>query len=212
MNRLDRCAPRVALAGLLAALLAGCPIPQLLPEYPTGTIAPPRILSDQVLPVDTIILVSPSCATSPAFSLFVSLVHEDTLEMVEARWFVDYDPARSTKVPYRTLFIEGPTDGITITRPVVPKDSPPGTPSFVFEPYDFYDQAFRDGGGLHVVELVVSNGFAAEPAFGQPPLPRPGRTPSFNPVTQVQYETQVHRWVFHYVPAAAGGACGFPAP
>ena len=63
-------------------------------------------------------------------------------------------------------------------------------------------QGFRDGGGLHVVELVVSNGFAPDPG----PAERPWRSPATN------FETQVQRWVFHYVPAGAGGACGFPAP
>ena len=33
-----------AMALLLGAALAGCPLPQTLPEYPTsGTITPPRI-------------------------------------------------------------------------------------------------------------------------------------------------------------------------
>jgi hypothetical protein len=192
---------------VLALLLAGCPLPQVLPEYPsTGTIAPPRILSDQVRPLDSTILVAPDCATTPTFSLFVSLVDENTLETVEARWFVDYDPAQSTRVPYGgPVLIRGPEDGITTTRPVVPEGSPVGAPSFVFEPYGFDDPAFRTGGGLHVVELVVSNGFKGTSAE-QLGLPRPWRTP------EAQFETQVQRWVFHYAPAGAGGACGFPVP
>jgi hypothetical protein len=48
---------------------------------------------------------------------------------------------------------------------------------------------------VHVVELVVSNGFAPEPTS------RPYRTPAQG------YETQFFRWVFRYVP---GGACGYP--
>ena len=198
-------ARRLALAAL-GLLLAGCPIPQTLPEYPsTGTIAPPRILSDQVLPPDTILRVAPDCATAPAFSLYVTLVDENTLETVEARWFVDYAPGRSTEVYYGSpLLIPGPADEITTTRPVVPANSPPGTPSFVFQPYGFDDQAFRDGGGLHVVELVVSQAFDARP--DQSSLARPYRTPA------TQFETQVYRWIFHYQPAAEGGTCGYTAP
>ncbi len=38
------------IAAALAALgLAGCPIPQPLPDYPAGTITPPRILVDELL-------------------------------------------------------------------------------------------------------------------------------------------------------------------
>ncbi len=206
MTRPKSRAPLAALLAALAASLGGCPIPQSLPEYPlTGKIAPPRILSDQVLPAETTIRLAPDCATPPAFSLFVEVVDENTLETVEARWFVDYDPAGSTKVPYGApIFIPGPSDGITTVRPVVPPASPPGAPSFVFEPYGFDTQAIRDGGGLHVVELVVSNGFAPEP--GDPPHAQPYRTPA------AKFETQVFRWVFHYVPAGTGGACGYPAP
>jgi hypothetical protein len=195
-------------AAALALLLAGCPIPQTLPEYPsTGTVAPPRILSDQVLPPGTTLKVAPDCAAPPSFSLYVTLVDENTLETIEARWFVDYEPDRATKLYYGApLIIPGPTDGITTTRPVVPAGSPPGTPSFVFQPYGFDDQKFRDDGGLHVVELVVSQGFDATPEPGQSSLARPYRTPAS------PFETQLYRWVFHYVPAGADGACGYTAP
>jgi hypothetical protein len=197
-----------ALALLLGATLAGCPLPQALPEYPTsGTITPPRIQSDQVTPGDTVILVSAGCPASPepVFTLSARLVDENTYEKAEARWFVDYDPSRaSTVTPIPPIqIIDGPADGVTIERTLG---------DFLFKPYGFDplggEQAFRDGGGLHVVELVVSNNFAPEPA---PPAanPRPWRTP-LRTATQT-FETQVHRWVFHYVPAAApGGRCGYP--
>ena len=176
---------RGALALLLVAALAGCPLPQPLPEYPTnGTITPPRIQSDTLTHVDTILLVD-----------------ENTFELVEARWFVEYDPARAATVtPIPPIQkIEGPADGVSIERHLDP---------FVFKPYGFdpfgSEQAFRDGGGLHVVELVVSNNFAPEPAS-----PRPWRTP-LKTATQT-FETQVYRWVFHYVPTGTAGArCSYP--
>jgi hypothetical protein len=196
------------LALLLGAGLAGCPLPQTLPEYPSsGTITPPRIQSDQVTPIDTQLLVDSSCAPTPepAFTLGAKLIDENTYEKVEARWFVDYDPARaSTVTPIPPIqIIDGPSDGVTIERALS---------SFVFKPYGFdplgSEQAFRDGGGIHVVELVVSNNFAPEPA---PPAsnPRPWRTP-LKTATQT-FETQVHRWVFHYVPPGTSGArCSYP--
>ena len=184
--------------------MAGCPIPQSLPEYPsTGKIAPPRLLADVTTPIDTSLEVGAGCLASagaePVVTLHTELVDENTLEKVEARWFVDYLPGNQAReAPRATEIIDGPTDGLTTLRAV--RD-------FTFRPYGFdpqgSEQAFRDGGGIHVVELVVSNGFAPEPEVGQPPLPRPWRTP------QAQFETQVLRWVFHYTP---GGACSFPAP
>jgi hypothetical protein len=195
------------LALLIGATLAGCPLPQTLPEYPTsGTITPPRIQSDTLTPIDTALLVDANCAVAPAFTLSAVLIDENTYELVEARWFVDYDPSRaSTVTPISPIQkIEGPSDGVTIERALNP---------FVFQPYGFdplgSEQAFRDGGGLHVVELVVSNNFAPEPVPPAPANPRPWRTP-LKTATQT-FETQVYRWVFHYVPTGTAGArCGAP--
>jgi hypothetical protein len=193
-----------AILGALGLLLAGCPIPQSLPEYPsTGKIAPPRIRSDSTTPPDSGVLVAPDCqaggGAEPVFLLSTSLVDENTLEKVEARWFVDYLPGNQAREAVRrSELIDGPLDGLSTTRPVQ---------SFAFHPYGYdpqgSEQAYRDGGGIHVVELVVSNGFAPEPAAGETAFTRPWRTPL------PQFETQVFRWVFHYSP---GGACAYPAP
>jgi hypothetical protein len=207
-----------ALALLLGATLAGCPLPQPLPEYPTkGAITPPRIQSDTVTPVDSVILVDSGCAgadTDHVFRLSASLVDENTYEPVEYRWFVDYDPQRSTVRPLNPTgqVIPGPTDGVTIERVVPPLDFQP----YTFDPLLFGSpteprpgQNYRDSGGLHVVELVVSNAFADEDPPPVPPHDRPWRTP-LKTATQT-FETQVYRWVFHYVPTGTAGArCGYP--
>jgi hypothetical protein len=173
-------------------VLAGCPLPQVLPEYPdSGTIAPPRIRSDAVTPAGTLIEVDPACPTPPVFTLSASLVDDNTTELVEARWFIDYlpkDTAQAQAVQRETIL--GPENGLDRVRTVKPYD---------FEPYASDPVGVRPPSGVHVVELVVSNGFAADP--GSPATPN--RTPKPN------FETQVQRWVFHYV---AGGACGYPAP
>jgi hypothetical protein len=197
-----------AVALLLGLALAGCPLPQTLPEYPTsGIITPPRIQSDRVTPADTLILVDANCPSTaePSFTLSAMLVDENTYEKVEARWFVDYDPGRAVTVnPISPQIIDGPADGVTIERTLA---------DFVFRPYG-YDpvmnpQGFRDGGGLHVVELVVSNNFALETPTPVPPHARPWRTP-LTTATQT-FETQVYRWVFHYVPTGTANArCRFP--
>ncbi len=210
--------PRTALLVLLGASLAGCPLPQTLPEYPSGgTITPPRLQSDQVTPADSVILVDAGCAgldTDHAFRLSATLIDENTYEPVEYRWFVDYDPQRSTVRPLFPIdqFIPGPEDGITILRVVPPLELQPYTfdPPLYGSPTESRPgQSFRDSGGLHVVELVVSNAFAKE---DPPPVPahaRPWRTPR-KTATQT-FETQVYRWVFHYVPAGTPGArCGYP--
>jgi hypothetical protein len=208
---------RGAAAVLLAAALAGCPLPQTLPEYPAGgTITPPRIQSDKVTPVDSVILVDASCPgldTDHAFRLSATLINENTIEKVEYRWFVDYDPQRSTVRPLfpDEQFILGPADGVTIERLVPPLDLQP----YTFDPTQYGSpsesrpgQNFRDGGGIHVVELVVSNNFAPEVPPPVPAHARPWRTP-LKTATQT-FETQVYRWVFHYVPAGTPGArCGY---
>ena len=133
--------------------------------------------------------------------LSASLVDENTYEKVEVRWFVDYDPAtQGAKPDVPPAFIEGPADGVTVERTVTP---------YRFTPWAYDTQPFRDGGGLHVVELVVSNNFAQEPVPPEPPLARPWRTP-LTTATQ-QFETQYYRWIFHYVPSGTPGAlCAYP--
>jgi hypothetical protein len=197
---MSRCPPRLAplLAALPALLLAGCPLPQAVPSYPsTGKIAPPRIQADGATPTDAIIEVAPDCVlvppdpAGPVFTLAASLVDENTLEEDEARWFVDYQPvagARST-VQWGPYIVDAPPDGITTVRPLLQP--------FPFHPYSYDAPAAPAPGGLHVVELVVSNGF--EPADGTGT--RPNRT------TKPNFETQVFRWVFHYSP---GGTCAAP--
>jgi hypothetical protein len=196
---------------LCGATLAGCPLPQTLPEYPkNGPITPPRIQMDQVAPIDTMLLVDANCGAgsppvpSPLFTMRATLVDENTYEKVEARWFVDYDPlTEKAKPDIPPIFIDGPADGVTIERHF--------PSNYSFEPYRYDSQAFRDGGGLHVVELVVSNNFAPEPIPPEPALARPWRTP-LTTSTQ-QFETQFFRWIFHYVPTGTPGAsCGYTAP
>jgi hypothetical protein len=209
---------RSALALLLGAGLAGCPLPQTLPEYPaSGTITPPRIQSDKVTPVDTVVLVDASCPgldTDHVFRLSATLIDENTYEQVEYRWFVDYDPQRSTVRPLFPInqFIQGPQDGVSLERVVPPLDLQPYTfdpPMFGAPTESRPGQNFRDSGGLHIVELVVSNAFAPEDPTPVPPHQRPWRTPLKN-ATQT-FETQVYRWTFHYVPTGTAGArCGYP--
>lgn len=199
---MSRPLPHLAGLAALGALLAGCPIPQTLPDYPsTGAIAPPRLRSDLTTPGETVIEVAPDCAAPPTFTLTASAAYDDTTKPFEARWFVDYRADRPSQARDQSREpIPAPENGVDVIRPITP---------WGFQPYA-YDpgadepahQAFRDGGGLHVVELVVSNGFADDPG----PPERPWRSAAPN------FETQVHRWVFHYVPSGAGGACGFPAP
>lgn len=197
MNRPARRTPAAWLPGALALLLVGCPLPQALPDYPsTGTITPPRIRADLVTPLATILEVAPDCPSPPVFTLTASAVFDDTTKPFEARWFVDYDPARPAQARDQAREpILAPLNGLDLVRPIG---------AWAFTPYAYdpgADEAgrrtFRDGGGLHVVDLVVSNGFAADPG----PAERPYRSPAPN------FETQVQRWAFHYVP---GGACSFP--
>jgi hypothetical protein len=194
------------LAAVALAGLAGCPIPQPLPSYPTTSPFPsPRIIADLVEPYGALQIVGPNCLGNTAvYALSATLGWENVTDPIEARWFVDYDkdsPSLQVPVLFSPEIIPAPLDGISTVRPVTP---------VVFDPYKadirfgapVLQQAYRDGGGLHVVELVVSNNFAAEP--GDPPHLYPYRTPASTPR---QFETQVFRWVFHYTP---GGSCQNP--
>jgi hypothetical protein len=191
---LTRTAPLIRRAAALAAAaaLAGCPLPQSVPEYPaTGVVTPPRLLVDAITPVDTVIRVSTTCAPAPTYTLSATLEDTDTTERVDARWFVDYDETQddSTIRSQEQVVVADGAEDPTI-RVVTP---------YVFRPYDWDPPPAA--GGLHVVELVVSNGFAAEPA--EPPAGwRPNRMPA------PQFQTQWYRWVFSYVDS--GGACGYP--
>lgn len=190
---------RIAIASLaLAAALAGCPLPQPLPSYAAGSVTPPRIVMSGISPADAIIHVPAGCATKPAFSLGGSLVDTNTAESVEARWFVDYDAANSARRrPVQSEALQPADSGAA--NPLARDLSP-----FEFVPYDQADPqgAAPDGPGVvHVVELLVSNGFdpAGTPAGADASPPYKG--------TSANFDFQAFRWVFLTVPSSTAVPC-----
>jgi hypothetical protein len=197
------------------ALLAGCPLPQPLPDYPEGQpVTPPRIIVDdgsrRATPPETVIRVPAGCAVPPVVDLGASLRDANTIENVVARWFVNYDPAnQSAAGPLRQDDILRPDEG-------VPDPTLRNVPVFSFRPYD-HAPASGTGAGdpagvgaLHVVELVVSNGFDPAADNVNPPLPPlPFRTPLSTPQ---RFEVQLYRWVFIGVPASGDVECPAAAP
>jgi hypothetical protein len=171
-----------ALLALPLAWLAGCPIDQPLPVL-SGVRSSPRIVFEEVSPKGTIIDVSKVCSSTPQFTLQAILVDENLVEAVEARWFVDY------QVP----------GNVGLADTSEPAPSPSGSDAtrrvrdFIWSPLDY--GTFLSP--VHVVELVVSNGFWP---LNHPGDPLPNRTP------QTDRETQVFRWVFRYVDPP-GGQC-----
>ncbi len=188
--------PAVRAAALaVAATLVGCPLPQPLPAYPdSGRVPSPRILTEAVLPNATILKVASGCP-DPVFQVSAAIVDDTTTEAVVARWFIDYDTSAARSVIYQESTIQPPPDGVTRERAV---------PPYAFQAYSGWDTT---PGVVHVVELVVSNGFAPEPQPPALPNPVPNRTP-LQSGTQ-KFETQSFRWVFHYE-AGAQGDCGYP--
>jgi hypothetical protein len=191
-----------ALVLLACAALAGCPLPQPLPDYPPGTITPPRVQSDGVEANRSAVrLVPAGCAISPEYELSAEIY--DTLGLpVEARWFVNYDaesrftPIQDDSIPPNsepTEFIRMvPPRGPLVFRPYL-HPPPVGAPPFIGPPYP-------DAGILRVVEMVVAtNGF--DSSASSPPVPLPRRTPLPG------NETQVYRWVFLSVPPSADVPC-----
>jgi hypothetical protein len=197
-----------AAAVLAAALvLAGCPIPQPLPDYPPGTVTPPRILVDELAGDAAVILVPASCTTvEPVYPLSARVVDTNTIETIDTRWFVNYDPRFELNyVPRQDAPVQPDPDPAVLTRTV---------PTFPFRPYQYPappdllcdppdpGPPYRNPGVLRVVELVVSNGF--DPDAVTTPSPMPYRTPLAG------FETQVHRWVFVTVPESPAVPCPSP--
>jgi hypothetical protein len=184
----------------VALLLAGCPLPQPLPDYPPGTITPPRIVVDDSVPAnriaspETVVRVPANCSPPPQINLTAQLRDANTFEPIEVRWFVNYDRANSSqyRMQQRDLIEQADPTDPTLRH----------VPQFVFIPYDHPPIAGAPGpevGGVRIVELVTSNGFYAsepyDPLTSEEPIPNRSPAPDF--------EVQVYRWVFLNV--APGG-------
>lgn len=185
-----------AIAGAL--LLAGCPLPQPLPDYPPGAITPPRILVESLTIKDPIVFVPAGCSSTepgPGYDLGARLFDTNNIEQVQARWFVNYpdrlDPVIDAAVPP-----DG--DPLVFERTV---------PPFRFHPYAFAPpqgggvRPFNAIGSVRVVEILVSNAFFDPPTSA----PIPWRSPAAN------FETQLQRWTFLLV-TSDPDADGCPPP
>jgi hypothetical protein len=150
-------------------------------------ITPPRILTASAVPALAITgYLLTGCPSGSAFDVSATIIDENSEEQVEVRWFVDYDPDNQIfRTPVFTETLPPPTDSTQYRR--YPK-------GLSFSPWDYTPYT----GGVHVVEMTISNGFlpinAAVPAGSLP-----NRTPAPG------YEVQVFRWTFE--PAPTGG-CG----
>ncbi len=197
-----------ALVALLA--LAGCPLPQALPEYPPGqTVTPPRVIVDdnvrQVAFPQPIVEVPAGCPIAPTFALSTFLKDLNTEETVTGRWFVNYD-ARERFSP--TVVVQQQDQ---IPPPDVDAEDQTLRQSgtFIFAPYSRIPAAATGGGNgaslgaVQVVEYVVSNGFDA--AAGNDAVDRPNRKPYQD--DEVQFEVQSYKWVFITVTPSEATPC-----
>ncbi len=185
-------ASAVVVAAALAAALAACPLPQPLPGIARppdgGTIASPRIDTASVSHPETTIAydTAATCAATDGgtFSLSARVLDANTEETVTVRWFVDYDPGS----PPLTI----PQQAEDLLPPLDPTQGWRNPAPFPFVPTKNWGPS-----PPHVVEIVISNQFAAPdvgPSYGR--MPAPG------------YETQVFRWVFVPATGAVDGGCG----
>jgi len=171
-------------AALLTLALAACPLPQPLAEVARttdgGAVSTPVILPETALPAETVVLVDPGCNPQAQFTLSATVEDLDTDELVDARWFLDY----------------GTDHTVLLGEDIVPSSGDPSDPRRPITPIAFlpYGYGLPPAAALHVVEVVVSNGFLGlnDPT---PPLQRAAAPP---------FLTQSYRWVFQY---AAGGRC-----
>ncbi len=184
-----------SLAGLAALLvLDGCPLPQSVPSVPAGSIPPPRIVNDVSAPsgpsctltaAGTKVFFDPNASPGQIFQVNATIADENYSEAVDYRWFVDYDPWTGVSPPGYLPLQTGqllPPTGPTYTRRQVPTQP--------FQPLGY-------GSKIHVLELVISNGFDVYPPDPSSPQPLPCRTPQTAPNS---YEVQSFKWVF--VPVA----------
>lgn len=184
---------RSRLLPLAAALpfalsLAGCPIPQPLAEVARsadgGAVSTPIILPETAVPTDTVVRVKPDCPAPAQFTLSATVEDLDTDESVEARWFVDWradSPGLLTDDP-----VSASGDPSDPRRPI---------PPVPFSPYTY---GKPPASSMHVVEVVVSNGF----------LPTTDLTQPFQRAASPPFLTQSYRWVFQYVDSTdPGGRC-----
>jgi hypothetical protein len=193
--------PRSLAVLALGAALVGCPIPQPLPDYPLGTVTPPRIVVDRIALSETVVRVPAGCTTHPTYGLDATLIDVNTFEVVQARWFVNYDPTDLNFYPPKQ---EDDIPGANANPPVTERT----VPTFTFDPYAAIPTVGGTGGGsgqnvgaMHVVELVVSNGFDPGADPGSPLAALPYRTPL------PSFETQMYRWMFLTVPPSATVTC-----
>jgi hypothetical protein len=194
---------RTAAALALAATLIGCPLPQPLPDYPAGTVTPPRILTGTpTRDGESILPVPAGCPTGPTYALAARIYYQDSVTKLAARWFVDYRPDVASRYAIQNANTEVPANSNSL---LLERD----VPGFTFRPYE-YGPPSEAGGGtdptaagvVHVVELVVSNGFDADVNTAEP-----NRTPAVVPGSTTRFEIQTHRWVFVTVAPSAAVPC-----
>jgi hypothetical protein len=165
------------LGGALLAL-AACPLPQPLPDVARvdggAVAAPPRVIVETVQPAEPVVLVRRDCVPGSAFVLSAQLEDTNTSEQVVARWFTDY----------RADVLQFPLE-----QPVPAADDPTN-PVREVQPFTFILPAADPAVPLHVVEVIVSNGFL--------PL---GSDNVQNRLAQAGFETSLYRWTFQYVDA-----------
>lgn len=178
----------------LVALATGCPLPQPLVDVSASSpISPPRIIVDDlthlVQPQGTLVRVPVGCPTPQSFNMQANLRDLNTTEVDTARWFVNYDPTNQDTIRYVEDDIGAPpTSAVDITLRQ--------TAVYLFTPAEWPPEpGTGDGvnsdspGALHVVELVVSNGFDPA-ATTYPASSLPNREPLAG------FEVQEFRWVF----------------
>ncbi len=180
--------PTVPVLLAAAAALVGCPLPQPLPDYPPGTVTPPRIVVDDSVTTisqpGTIVRVPAPCSNAPSFALDAQIREpQDIVRPITVRWFVNYDASDGLR--------RQPTSEETVSAAVPGDPTLRDVSAWTFYPYGYsYDSittAQGDAAGaIHIVELVISDGFYTPD--NEAPLPY--RSPEHG------HEVQVYRWVF----------------
>jgi hypothetical protein len=176
----------LAAVAALAASLSACPLPQPLAEVARtdGGVSTPVILPETAAPAETTVLVKPDCVPPAQFTLSATVQDFDTDEAVEARWFLNWRPDSAGLIADE--FVPASLDANDPLRPI---------PPIAFQPTAF---GAPPAVALHVVEVVVSNGFLGIDNGTQP----------FQRAATPPFQTHSFLWVFRYAdPSDPAGRC-----
>jgi hypothetical protein len=166
---------RRAVGAAIAALMAGCLVPQDVDPINTRKHLPPRIViesiqTELISPFLTLVRAPRDVGCRCTLDLAIPSVAEDdpTVELV-ARWFVDYDPQVRASWGYVTSPLHGSFDFTKTVR--------------ALDPYTIDADTLGLADGFHTIDVFVAETNAFHDDAANPPLPNRTLFPDYAAAT-----------------------------